>query len=149
MTQQETTVVHLATVTAVEYLAPGKHRIDMNVDQRSFQVNLPKDRIMVGGLGFTKQENDTGYSIQVESFIGLPGTGQQVLVELCPGRDTVNLHWKLPPKEPELPVSLVLWCQVENRTRTFGLRYGSTYDCPCGQFFWDVFNQEGSLERED
>ena len=47
-----------------------------------------------------------------------------------------------PPKDPKLPVSLVLWCQREGKARWFGLRYGSTYDCPCGEFLWDVFKQE-------
>lgn len=37
-----------------------------------------------------------------------------------------------------LPVTLNIFCLYEHKARAFGRKYGSIYECPCGQCAWDV-----------
>ena len=140
MTERETARTHPATITRVQRTSGKRYKVTMTVDERSFQADLTKDRVTIQNLDFTKQEGGTDYNVELEPVVEPPNAGQQVLVEFPPEKTGMNLHWPLPPRDPRLPVSLVLWCQVEGKPRRFGLRYGSTYDCPCGEFLWDVFN---------
>ena len=39
---------------------------------------------------------------------------------------------------PNLPYALTLFCQVEYRTMLFGRKYRTLYECPCGEFQWDI-----------
>lgn len=41
-----------------------------------------------------------------------------------------------------LPFALNIFCLTENRARPFGRKYASIYECPCGQFAWDVLAWE-------
>ena len=123
--------------------------MSMKTNRQIPKTDPPKDRITVQNLDFTKKEEEAGeasYRVEIETFIGAPGANQEVLIEFHAGEDRMDLHWQLPPKDPKLPVSLVLWCQREGKPRWFGLRYGSTYDCPCGEFLWDVFQREEEHE---
>ena len=60
---------------------------------------------------------------------------------------------------PNLPYALTLFCQLECRTMTFWRKHGSLYECPCGEFQWDIFSKnpekagtvlrfEGELETD-
>ena len=149
MNKHKTARLYPATITEVQDLPGGKCRMSMRTSGQTPETDPPTDRITVKNLDFTKddegQDGEASYSVEIETFIGAPEANQEVLIEFHAGEDRMDLHWPLPPKDPKLPVSLVLWCQLEERARWFGLLYGSTYECPCGEFIWDVF-QRGEEE---
>ena len=43
---------------------------------------------------------------------------------------------------PNLPYSLVLFCQMECQPMIFGRRQGAIYECPCGEFHWDIKSED-------
>ncbi len=108
MTQRETVRIHPATIARVQRLSEKGYKVTMTVDERSFQADLPKDRITIQAPDFIRQEGGTNYSVELEPVVGLPKAGQQVLVEFPPEKTGMNLHWPMPPRNPRLPVSLAL-----------------------------------------
>ena len=121
--------LHPVDITEALRLPDGSTAVTMEMHRMSFGGELPSNRATALKLAFTT----------------LPGGGEDRMrcrTVLLDEEGKMNLHWRLPHPDPQLPITLVLWCVTEGRARRFALVYGSTYDCPCGEFLWDVRNDD-------
>ena len=138
--------LHPVDITEALRLPDGSTAVTMEMHRMSFGGELPSNRATALKLAFTTLPGGGEDRMRCRTVLHPPpgalrgcSTAMAVLLD---EEGKMNLHWRLPHPDPQLPITLVLWCVTEGRARRFALVYGSTYDCPCGEFLWDVRNDD-------
>ena len=152
MTEGEMKKLHPVDITGMKALPDGAVEVTMEVQRMSFGGEPPSDRVSALNISYTttREGGDEDRMHCTATLHPPPGSLRDcrtAVAELLPEEGRMNLHWKLPPPDHDLSVTLVLWCVPEGLARRFARVYGSTYDCPCGQFLWDVRQERCAAEE--